>query len=245
MDGYLSIISNTTQELRISMMNKIMTIHAKSPSKSKTLFESVARVLPKLQKKTLVNSTEILLNFGIHNNNDGLLFINYVNQSISKFDKSIRLAIVEILINNYYDYFNNNIASLMEATDMFHDIARRISKDQKGFPEGYKEIPKDHQPKALEHFYLLYLENNRERERQIAQINADHQLKINTIDQSYNSNLNAIERAFDNTEFKKDTWRLQAAIGIAGGIGLIIIISNILVIFSIQRSVREIAERGS
>jgi hypothetical protein len=213
LDAYISTIALFPEDKRERVLKALClyTIESVPLSEKNTveLQKSVSHF-----SKNEIGYLEKLATFGKKNPNDGFSFIEYVNQTIGKFDSTAREGVLDVMIDNYYSHFKY-INKQIESTNLFLPIIADFDSTQ--------------QAKALIHYYGLFVSKNENREREIQEINY-----------KYEGELSHAEMNYRNKKSKKSEIRRNGLYGFGAGITLIAILALILVSLSIQRSLKRI-----
>jgi hypothetical protein len=164
--------------------------------------------------------SNILLSFAdilSRNPSDGASLLEYALTAVDSFDVTVRDNVVIAMVTDYSQRFNNRLDREKEFTDLFLGMAK--SFDSK------LQLP------ALEKYYDLAIAKNAERERVIRRIDARHETALAQAELEYQA-----------ATAKKSEWRLLGLYGVGAGVATIAFIALLLVLLSIQRYVRKIAE---
>ncbi|NLB48518.1 MAG: hypothetical protein GX813_01555 [Erysipelotrichia bacterium] len=171
----------------------------------------------------------LLSNFGERNPNDGAPFIEYISSIIDKFDVQQRTETIQYLMISYYNYFDQDLPKLKESTDLFTPMLSGINGE-------------DHS-ETLMNYYRLYIDKNRERDNEIAEIDYEYDQMIDNIENQYLQDQTMASVEYAKKKDVKSTLRFKSVAGIGVGILLIVLTGILLVFLSIQRSVRKIEEK--
>lgn len=217
LNAYKALLVLFPESLRFSVLKAAIEF---SKTDVPTSVANVNLLKASVANFTIYNSDYIekLATFGNKNPRDGQTFIEYVNTVMPKFKPEIRMAVLNTLINAYYNYFNL-IEKQQEATDLFLTMLPNFdAKDQST---------------ALSEYYRAYLEKNYYREREIAQLNSE-----------YESNLNHAESVVVHKKEVKAKYRGIGLKAIGGSVVFIAFLALFLVVLSIQRNVKLLREEG-
>jgi hypothetical protein len=158
-DAYVSLVGAFPLEQRLTALKAAIDF---SRDDVPTSVQNVALLRASVPHFSTDNTDflEVLATFGRRNPRDGRAFIEYTNSIMPNFPAETRRAVLNAIVNAYYNYFND-IARQKEATDLFIGIN--------------KSFEPENQVRALTEYYRLFLEKNAERQRRVAEINASHQ----------------------------------------------------------------------
>lgn len=229
LDGFISIVKLLKVEKRTSALQILINNIANKTVQNDSIYKTLTKVVNKMLNVDNLAYLEQLVHFGKINQNDGVPFIEYTATIINNFDVSQRTISIDNLVKSYYNYFNQDLHKQKEATNLFIPLLNKIKVTQQG--------------NALMKYYGIYLNKNIERADKIAQIENDHQQKINEIDTQYNLEQLQVQQEFYAKKESKQNLRYKSMMSIGISILLIVLIATILVFFSIQRSVRKIEEK--
>lgn len=211
LDSYISLLALFNEDQRLAVLRSAMDFCKNDVTTSIANIDLLKYSVPNF---TTDNSDFIskLATFGAKNPRDGRSFIEYMNNVMPKFSSDIRPSLLSAFIYSYYNYFND-IEKQKEATDLFLSISDKLSSVD--------------QVKALNEYYLLFIQKNYSRENEIESINRNYQAEL--------SNAQSI---LAKKQSKKAEYRLLAIKGIGGSIVFIAFVALFLVMFSIQRNVK-------
>lgn len=216
LDAYISTVSLFPAENRSKVLNALCTYSKETVPQSIANVKLLTQAIPNFTTGD-VSYLDKLATFGKKNPRDGYAFIEYTNKTIGKFDSTARNGILDLLIESYYKNFKV-IGKQIEATDLFLPMIAHFDSTQ--------------QTTALKQYYKIYLAKNIERERRIEQINYQYQSKIQEAESKY-----------QYKKRQKFELRKRGFYGAGAGIVLIALIALILVSLSVQRNVKDIAEK--
>lgn len=230
-DSYIQILKLLPEHLRINSLQQIMKNVANDAQRNSDILNALSNVITEIDKteSNNVNVINILSNFGVKNQNDGIPFINYISTIVSKFDKTQQYKSVEQLRNGYYWYFDQNLETLKEATDLYVQLLSQIKIDQ--------------QANTLIQYYNVFLEKNNKRSDLIKQIDFEYQQEINAVESKFLTDQQEALMDFEVNKAKKEKLRIKSLLGVGGGILLVVLIATFLAFLSIQRSVRKMEEK--
>lgn len=211
LDSYISLLALFNEDQRLAVLRSAMDFCKNDVTTSIANIDLLKYSVPNF---TTDNSDFIskLATFGAKNPRDGRSFIEYMNNVMPKFSSDIRPSLLSALIYSYYNYFND-IEKQKEATDLYLSISDKLSSVD--------------QVKALNEYYLLFIQKNYSRENEIERINLDYQ-----------DELNKAQSVLSHKKSKKAEFRMLALKGIGGSIVFIAFVALFLVMFSIQRNVK-------
>ena len=220
LDGLINVIKLLPEEKRLEALIDLINNVVNNISQNINIYQSLAKIVGKMSQEKNIAYINQLASFGKRNVRDGYIFIDYVSTIIDKFDASKRVGIIDQLIFGYYNYFNENLSMLKEATDLFIPLIAQIKAES--------------QVNAIIQYYGVFRSKNYERDNAIAQI-----------ENQYNLDQLAAQAEYYSDKLSKSEYQTKSLAGIGGGILLIVLIAVVLVFFSIQRSVRKIEEKIS
>jgi len=215
-DAYISTVKLFPENKRVEVIKALTSFSKVNVSQSIANVQLLNKSIPNFTTED-TNYLTILARFGKNNPRDGYSFIEYVNKIISNFDTEYRIAVLEDLIENYYNYFNDNrgVNNQIEATDLFLTMII--------------EFEPKYQSNALKQFYIMYFEKNSAREK-----------SIRLIDRKYENDLADAETKYQLGKHKKSQVRIKGLYLAGAGLVLIAFLALILVFLSIQKSIRKI-----
>lgn len=229
LEGYLGVLKLLPENKRLSALQNLIKNVANNISQNVNTCQSLTKIVIKMTNEVNISYINQLARFGKNNPNDGSPFIDYSTTIIDKFDISKRVEIIDKLTIGYYNYFNQNLTMLKEATDLFLPLVAKIKAKN--------------QSKAIIQYYRLFRNKNYARDNSIEEIDNEYRLSINNIEKQYRLDKVSAEGEYYSDKLSKIEYRLKSLAGIGGGIILIVLIAVVLVFFSIQRSVRKIEEK--
>jgi hypothetical protein len=231
LDAYTTVVKLFPEEKRLGALQYLMDNVSNNVSQNINVCQSVSKVIDKMDNEKSISYMNQILIFGKKNPNDGSPFIDYISTILDKFDIQKRAKTIDLLINSYYNYFNQNFEKQKEATDLFIPMLA--------------EIKGEYHPKALMQYYGLYIDKNYEREKLITKIDNEYQQKIERINNQFMKDQALAAAELEERKIVKAGFRYKSILGLGGGILLIVLIGTLLVFLSIQRSVRKIEEKLS
>jgi hypothetical protein len=132
-------------------------------------------------------------------------------------------------IQKQYKYkYNNKLDALIEATNQFLPYVKQIENDKQSL--------------ALEIFYRLYYENNKERSKEIQTIENQYKMELASWEAQYQAALTKANIKYQLEKSKKSTLREMSYESMAGGFVAVLLISLILLILSMIRNVNRLSE---
>ena len=158
-----------------------------------------------------------IANFISSNPNDGPIFIAYADTAVTKFDSTVQKDILATMIVGFYRYFPNNIDRQIEATNLFVGMA--------------KDFEPKYQVKALNEYYGLFVQKNRQREYLISQMDRQYQADIEQ------AKMDLVKRKVEKAGFAGLGWRI-----VGGSVVFIALVAMFLVLLSIQRNIKMMRE---
>ena len=216
--SYLPLLSGFEETERLAALKSLITYSKDDPVTTQgnmALLQQAIVAFPADQAEVL----NTLAEFGQKNPRDGRAFIRYASEIIPRFDPAHATEVLGTLVRTYYNYFDD-IERQKRATETFFPLLSTF--------EG------KYQAKALEQYYGMYLQKNREREQQVVQI-----------DQRYQNELQQAEAVLAQKRAEKAVNRYYGMLAIGGSLVFISIIALVLVLLSIQRNVRALASEVS
>lgn len=228
-DGYITALTPLTEESRPALLEFLISHRENNIDKATALAQALAKIYPALKDIRSEEVLNALVNFSWQNANEGIPFIKYAGTIIEKFDSKERDKIIYTLENNFYSHYNNHLQNQIEATDLFLPMLSKFSADD--------------QREALEQYYKMYVGKNISRASQIDQIDKQYVADTTQINQKYIQDQVSAEMDYQIKENKKSENRSWWYRNIGIGILVIILISNILVIFNMQRTLKKIDEK--
>ncbi|MDB5209378.1 MAG: hypothetical protein JWQ30_205 [Sediminibacterium sp.] len=171
------------------------------------------------------DAMENIIRFSFSNPNDAFEFIPFSIKICSQISDSLRSFVLSVLTSSYYNYFHQNIAVQKEATDQFASLIPQL----KGINPA----------NALQKFYLVYNNDNSQRNDVIAKIMNDYNAQINLIvaDSLQQVALNQI--LYEEAKRKKSDLKWKSLYVVGGGFILIALLGTILTLLSIQRILKK------
>ncbi len=189
---------------------------------------TISLLVDKVPAKEQLQLFNILWRFIKNNPNDGIPLIKYIADIINQVPYEVRMDFIKNILHEYIAHYNNNLYGLREATNHFMDKINNLERDRV--------------PLALKIYYKLYRKNNRERARQIAQIDHDYNQKITTIDNEYQNALAQAQADYMQAKYQKQSWRQWSYKGIFAGFVSLLLFSLVLLIISMIRNVNRLTE---
>lgn len=214
--SYLPLLSGFEETERLAVLKSLITYSKDDPAATRdnmALLQQAIVAFPADPAEVL----NALADFGQKNPRDGRAFIRYASEIIPRFDPAHATEVLGTLIRTYYNFFDD-IERQKRATETFFPLLSTF--------EG------KYQAKALEQYYGMYLQKNREREQQVAQI-----------DQRYQHDLQQADATVAQKRAQKAVNRYYGLLAIGGSLVFISIIALVLVLLSIQRNVRALASQ--
>ncbi len=231
LDAYINIVKILPEEKRMSALKYLLEHTTNSISRTVEVLQALQKVVSKMENEKSIAYINTLSQFGKKNPNDGAPLIEYISTIIDKFDQPQANKTIDNLIESYYSSFNQNLARLKEATDLFIPMLTQIEGES--------------HPEVLLEYYVLYRNKNRDRDNEIAQIEAKHMQQIDEIENQYVHDKEVAAVEYEGRKILKSEFRYKSLLGIGGGILMIVLIGTLLVFLSIQRTVRKIEEKIS
>jgi len=229
LDGYINVLKVLPEEKRLNSLEILMNNLANNIDQNLKTFQSLVGVVSIMKNEKNNAYLRQLVLFGNRNPNDGSALIDYTASIIAKFDTSQRVSIINNLLNGYYSYFNQQLPSQKEATDLFLQLIPQIKASV--------------QSKAINQYYSLYINKNISRNNKIQQIEQQYQAAMNQVDNDYALEISKAQIEFESNKEVKHEYRYKSMLGVGSGILSIVLIASVLVFLSIQRSVRRIEEK--
>jgi hypothetical protein len=155
MSNRISFINNVSYYIPIKQMGS-NAINQK--------FEAIGSVLSKISPDLQLKIYNILWNFIRKNPNDGVNLVKYEADIIGNFALQNRLQFIKKIQKQYKYKYNNKLDALIEATNQFLPYVKQIENDKQSL--------------ALEIFYRLYYENNKERSKEIQTIENQYKMEL-------------------------------------------------------------------
>lgn len=214
--SYLPLIAAFEEADRPAVLKALITYSKDDPATTRGNMELLQQSIAAFpaDKAGVLNA---LADFGQKNPRDGREFIGYAAEIIPRFDPEYATEVLGAMIRTYYNYFDD-IQRQKRATETFFPLLSTF--------EG------KYQAKALEQYYGMYLQKNREREQQVARI-----------DQQYQHEQQQAEAVLAQKRAQKAENRYYGLMAIGGSLVFISIIALVLVLLSIQRNVRALASQ--
>jgi hypothetical protein len=219
MSNRISFINNVSYYIPIKQMGS-NAINQK--------FEAIGSVLSKISPDLQLKIYNILWNFIRKNPNDGVNLVKYEADIIGNFALQNRLQFIKKIQKQYKYKYNNKLDALIEATNQFLPYVKQIENDKQSL--------------ALEIFYRLYYENNKERSKEIQTIENQYKMELASWEAQYQAALTKANIKYQLEKSKKSTFREMSYESMAGGFAAVLLISLILLILSMIRNVNRLAE---
>ena len=219
LNSYIELVKRFDEGKRAFVLKKITEYPGSGPSET---VENI-KVLNGSVDIFGIGSTDYLttlVKFGSRNPTEGRTLILYANKVLVKFLSEYRSDVLSTILSSFYSYFNNKVNQQIEITDLF------LKDVQKYEPAKYT--------KALELYYYLMVDRNRQRERKIEDIERDYTLALARANSEY-----------ELAKVEKAGIRLNGIYIGAGAISVIAVLALILVLLSIQRYVKKINQNLS
>jgi len=190
---------------------------------------STAAVAEKIKISNDLSEIGQLIDFGMKNTDDGSECIEYLGRILIHFEASQHDKIIDAYITSHERYFSSDFSRQKEATDLFIPLLDKL----KG----------ENQAKSMYRFYEVYQYKNASRQEAIARIDKAWNEKVEEIEYNYNEAIHTANLETEVKKARKSTLRFQSLIVTGSSIVLIVLIANLLVFLSIQRSVRRMEEK--
>ncbi len=156
--------------------------------------------------------------FLMNNPVDGADFTEFSLNVLAKFDSKERLPAQDVLIRGYSRKFNDNLSQLKDVTNKYLEILPKV--------------PVENQSEGLGKYFTLFSDKNIERAR-----------NIRNIDDKFITDSLKAESDYLVSKEKKYENRVKGSYAIGGGLMIIALIAVFLVLLSIQRYIKRIAEK--
>lgn len=229
LESYIGVLKALPEEYRLTGLNHMLNNCSSNFTQNVNVCQSMSKVVSKMANESNMDYLYLLSNFGERNPNDGAPFIEYISSIIDKFDVQQRTETIQYLMISYYNYFDQDLPKLKESTDLFTPMLSGINGE-------------DHS-ETLMNYYRLYIDKNRERDNEIAEIDYEYDQMIDNIENQYLQDQTMASVEYAKKKDVKSTLRFKSVAGIGVGILLIVLTGILLVFLSIQRSVRKIEEK--
>ncbi len=192
------------------------------------MYSKIGDILSKLDTTTQFYYYYPLKRFVRSNPNDGIKILEYVNKLLDKTYKDQRPDFMDVILKEYKDNYNNNLSSLIEATNQFMPYLKNIAPEQ--------------QAEALKIFYKLYRQNNADRSNRIRQIESDYAQTIQNWEAEFQKQVAESEAAYFAKKRAKKELSEWSYKGIVSSFGVVLIISLFLLVLSMVRNVNKLSE---
>jgi hypothetical protein len=217
LQAYVAIVAKQPVQDRFDVMRPLGRMTAQDAANSVARIEAIGAVLAPLSQdrpRMAWQSADFLM----QDAGGTIEALEYFGGTISRFAASARLAALDVLFSAYADRFDKDLTRERDLVDAFVPMLGKVAPAN--------------QAKGLTTYFDLY-----------AKKNADHQAATRAIDERYASAVSQAEQDFNAEKAAKESSRLMAVYAVAGGIGLTAMVALLLVLLSIQRYLKTIAER--
>jgi len=214
LDALINLIRQYSENKREPILRMLSTYNGKNSYETIENINAISASIANFDT-TQTGFLKSLITFGSNNPKEGRTFILYTNKVLASFSAEYRFDVLKTMINSFYAYFNNKVNQQIEVTDLFLKDIRKYE------PEKYT--------KALEIYYQLMVAKNKQRER-----------NIKNIDNEYSLALAKANAKLELAKVEKAELRIKGVYLGVGAITAIAILALILVLLSIQRYVKKI-----
>jgi len=128
--GYIYIVKLLPEIKRLNALQYLMENIADNVTQNINIYNSLSKVINKINNFENISFINSLTNFGKFNTNEGIPFIDYISTIISKFDKTQQSNIIANLVSSYYNSFNQNLSKQIEATNLYLPLVEKIKPEQ-------------------------------------------------------------------------------------------------------------------
>jgi hypothetical protein len=229
LNRYCAIIEHFPEEKRKDILESLLNYVSSTFSQNISVLTSLTKLVQEMDSVEGYRYVYTLARFGIRNEHNGPLLINYITTIVPKFEPNQCNEIIDVLIDSYDGFFSEDLVKQIESTDLYLQLLPKLKLQE--------------QATLLVKFYRLYTAKNYDRLTKIKEIDASYDEEIDKIDQEFELNKAMAQEVFYKKKEKKQDLLVKSLIGIAGGVALIVVVAFFLVFFSIQRSVRKIESK--
>ena len=231
LDTYNLLLQHLDSLNRIKFIDRIglkLPVRKLGSKEINKRLSAISLIIDKVPAKEQLQLFNILWQFIKNNPNDGIPLIKYLADIINQVPYEVRMDFIKNILNEYIAHYNNNLYGLRESTNHFMDKINNLERDRV--------------PLALIIYYKIYRKNNRERTRQIEQIDHNYSQSIAAIDRDYQNAMAQAQADFIRANHKKQSWREWSYKGIFTGFVSLLFFSLVLLILSMIRNVNRLTE---
>lgn len=175
--------------------------------------------------KKSTDGIENIIQFSFANPNDAFEFVPFAVKICSQISDSLRSSVLSVLRSSYYHHFDQNIAVQKEATAQFALLIPQL-----------KSI---NPANALQKFYSVYNDRNRQRNEAIAKLMNDYNAQVNLIVADSLQQVALNQALYEEAKSKKNVLKWKSLYVVGGGFIMIALLGTILTLLSIQRILKK------
>jgi|GEM_PF-2312643 len=212
--SYFQVIQPFDESKRKDVLYLLLETTTLNVDSSREMVGAFSRLFPLFRTSTFAPLYN-LSQFIARNPNDARNFVNMADSCLRHFPIQYREEALYAMMNGYYNYFSEAVKFQFKLMESFIPMIPSIDTTRL--------------IKYLEIYYYLGNKNNVNQREAIARI-----------DQNYEEESNLAREIFSRKKEQRRELRVKVIYGVGSAIGLILVITTILLLFSIQQYLKKI-----